>query len=175
MSIVKKIIYIILRKLIFLFDGIDNKLFTNLYYCWLKRRGVIFNGKPNYISSSAYIDGQGYKNIVIGKDVVISREVMILTHDYSVETAFHSINEGTTDRKLHFNKGITIGNNSFIGARVSLLPGSKIGDNCIIGACSVIKGEIPNNSIVIGNPAKIINTTYDYAYKCKEQIGDIIS
>ena len=171
---VKKIVTVILRNIIFLFDGINNKEFTNMYYKWLKKRGVTFVGKPNYISSKAYIDGQGYRKIVIGKDVVISREVMLLTHDYSVETALHAINEGTEERKLHINNGITIGNNSFIGARASLLPGSKIGENCIVGACAVVKGEIPNNSIVVGNPARIINKTSDYAINIKQNIGEIL-
>ena len=51
----------------------------------------------------------------------------------------------------HFIKPIIVGKNSFIGARVTLLPGTEIGENCIIGAGSVVKGKIPNNSIVIGN------------------------
>lgn len=171
---IKKIFCIVLRKIIFLFDGINNKIFTSMYYMWLKKMGVTFVGKPNYISSTAYIDGQGYQKIVIGKDAVISRDVMILTHDYSVETALHTINEGTEERKLHINDGVIIGNNSFIGARASLLPGSKIGEDCIIGACAVVKGEIPDNSIVIGNPSKIINKTSDYAIKIKQNIGEMM-
>ena len=43
-------------------------------------------------------------------------------------------------RHIHINKPIKIGNNSFIGARVSLLPGTTIGNDCIIGACAVVKG-----------------------------------
>ena len=60
---------------------------------------------------------------------------------------------------------ISIGNISFIGARATLLPGTEIGDNCIIGACSVVKGKIPSNSIVIGNPAKIVATTSEWLDK----------
>lgn len=160
-----KICLVLLRKLIFLFDGVDNKLFTLLYYQYLKKRGVKFGGRPNYISSLAYIDGQGMDIISIGKDVVISRDAMLLTHDYSVETALHAIGKGTADRHLHINEKIIIGDNSFIGARSSLLPGTIIGKNCIIGACSVIKGVIPDGSVVVGNPGKIVSNIYEQASK----------
>lgn len=165
MKMIFKIYSVLLRKCIFLIDGINNRLFTKLYYRFLKKRGVIFNGCPNYISSKAYIDGQGYNIITIGKDVVISRDAMLLTHDYSIETALHSINKGTNNRTTHINNSIIIGDNSFIGAKASLLPGTKVGKNCIIGACAVVKGNIPDGSVVIGNPYKIICKTNDIAYK----------
>lgn len=163
MGKIYKIYSVILRKSIFLLDGINNRLFTQLYYKYLKKRGVMFAGRPNYISSSAYLDGKGLDIISIGKDVVISREVMLLTHDYSIETALHAIGEGSPDRHMHINKHIKIGNNSFIGARASILPGTTIGNNCIIGACTVVKGNIPDGSIVVGNPAKIIKNIDIYA------------
>lgn len=168
-----KIYSVLIRKIIFLLDGINNKTFTYLYYIFLKNRGVKFNGRPNYIASSAYLDGQGYRIINIGKDVVISREAMLLTHDFSIETALHAIGDGTEDRHLHINKPIVIGDNSFIGARASLLPGTTIGKNCIIGACAVVKGTIPDNSIVVGNPCKIINLTTNLGEKFREKLlGD---
>ena len=160
-----KIYSVLIRKIIFLLDGINNKTFTHLYYIFLKNRGVIFNGRPNYIASNAYIDGQGYRLISIGKDVVISREAMLLTHDFSIETALHTIGDGPEDRHLHINKPIIIGDNSFIGARASLLPGTTIGKNCIIGACSVVKGNVPDGTVIIGNPSKQISTTIEYAQK----------
>ena len=49
-----------------------------------------------------------------------------------------------------------IGKNVFIGTRSIILKGSKIGDNTIIGAGSVVAGEIPCNVIAAGNPCKII-------------------
>lgn len=165
MTKIRKVFSVIHRKLIFLLDGLDNKLFTKCYYKYLKKQGVQFKGMPNYIASSAYLDGAGLKIISIGKDVVVSRNVTLLTHDYSPETALHAIGKGTLDRHLHINQSITIGNNSFIGANATLLPGTTIGENCIIGACAVVKGNIPNNSIVVGNPAKIIKKTTDLARK----------
>jgi len=101
--------------------------------------------------------------------VTVSREVMFLVHDYSIVQGLISIDSydfkgGQTDTP-HIMGRIEVGNNSFIGARVSLLPGTTIGENCIIGACSVVKGTIPDNSIVVGNPGKVVADTKSWADK----------
>lgn len=158
MQRIKKVLTVLVRKLICLLDGINNRVFTNLYWRYLDKLGITFSGRPNYICSSAYFDGQGMSLISIGKDAVISREVMFLTHDYSIETALHSVGLGTVERSIKIDGSISVGDNSFIGARVSLLPGSTIGNNCIIGACAVVKGHIPDNSVAVGNPARVIKT-----------------
>lgn len=46
-----------------------------------------------------------------------------------------------------------------------MLPGTTIGNDCIIGACAVVKGNIPDGSIVIGNPGKIVSDIDTYAKK----------
>lgn len=161
MNKAKKVLSVLERNLICCLDGLNNRVFTDRYYKYLSKRGVHFHGRPNYISSSAYLDGQGLKDIEIGDEVVISREVMLLTHDYSIENALHAVGGGTVDRHLKLDGTISIGDNSFIGARASLLPGTRVGKDCIVGACTVVKGEIPDNSIVIGNPAKVIKRTSD--------------
>lgn len=48
--------------------------------------------------------------------------------------------------------------NVWIGAGVSVLPGVSIGDNCVIGAGSVVVKDIPSDSLAAGNPCKIIKT-----------------
>lgn len=54
------------------------------------------------------------------------------------------------------NGGVKIGKNCWIGAKVTILDGTEIGDGCIIAAGAVVKGKFPNNSIIGGVPAKII-------------------
>ena len=55
-------------------------------------------------------------------------------------------------------KPITIGDNVWIGGNVIVLPGVKIGSNCTIGAGSVVTKDIPDNSVAVGNPCKVIKT-----------------
>ena len=137
------------------------KYYTN----YLKSIGIIVLGTPKFINADVYFDGADYSKITLGNNITISREVMFLTHDYSITTACASIGEEIQrgSGELFFLKKIIVGDNCFIGARASVLPGTIIGDNVIIGACSVVKGEIPSNSIVIGNPCKIISRTSEYA------------
>lgn len=58
--------------------------------------------------------------------------------------------------KLGIAKPITIGNNVWIGGNSVVLMGVTIGNNAIIGAGSVVTHDVPNNAVVIGNPAKVI-------------------
>lgn len=51
---------------------------------------------------------------------------------------------------------VTIGNSVWIGCNVSILPGVTIGDNCTIGAGSVVTRDIPANSLAAGNPCRVI-------------------
>ncbi len=153
-----------IKKMIFI--NID--LYLKHYTKYLKQQGVdISKDGIKYIDPSVYFDGAGYNLIHIGSNVTISREVMLLTHDYSITTAFCTIDK-RIDRhqgEVFFNRPIIIGNDTFIGARVSILGGTTIGNNCIVGACSVVKNNIPDGSIVVGNPAKIIGKTKEYAEK----------
>jgi maltose O-acetyltransferase len=53
-------------------------------------------------------------------------------------------------------KPVTIGNNVWIGGSVTILPRVSIDDNVTIGAGSVIVGDIPPNTVAVGNPCKVI-------------------
>jgi len=55
---------------------------------------------------------------------------------------------------------IVVGNDVWIGTNVMLLGGAKIGDGSIIGACSVVAGNIPPYTVVVGNPAKPIRKRF---------------
>ena len=63
---------------------------------------------------------------------------------------------------------VTIGNNVFVGHHSLILPGIKIGNNCIIGAGSIVTKDVPNDTIVGGNPARIIKTLPAYLEKIQQ-------
>lgn len=170
-KIISRIERLFIRKIVFWFS-LD--VYINLYQQWLTRNGMHFEGKVKFINPDVYFDGTDYGKIKIGNNVTISREVMLLNHDYSLTNAFCALKNTTIRRnegEVYRLEDIEIGENSFIGARVSILPGTTIGKNCIIGACTVVKGTIPDNSICVGNPFKIIGNTLDYAKK-HEQLKD---
>jgi acetyltransferase-like isoleucine patch superfamily enzyme len=60
--------------------------------------------------------------------------------------------QGTTEA------GITIGNDVWLGAKVTILDGTVIGDGCIVAAGAVVKGEFPPRSIIAGVPARVVKT-----------------
>lgn len=65
---------------------------------------------------------------------------------------------------------IVIGDNVFVGLKSIILPNVHIGNNVVIGAGSVVTKDIPDNSVAVGNPAKVICTCDEYIAKHKDQI-----
>ncbi len=61
---------------------------------------------------------------------------------------------------------IEIGEYSFIGAGTIIMPNVHIGRNCVIGAGSVVTKDIPDESVAVGIPARVIKSTNDYAENC---------
>lgn len=97
--------------------------------------------------------------ISIGNNVTIATGARLITHD-------NSICKVVPDLTDFFGK-IKIGNNCFIGAYSIILPGVTIGDNSIVAAGSIVTKSVQPNSIVAGNPARKISTTEDLAVKAK--------
>jgi maltose O-acetyltransferase len=95
--------------------------------------------------------------ITLGDNVTLASRVYILAHDAS------------TKMHLGYTKigRVTIGNNVFVGANSTILPGITIGNNVIIGSGSVVTKNIPDNYIVAGNPAKVISETSEYILKVR--------
>lgn len=73
--------------------------------------------------------------------------IATLNHDFNIET-----------RANMTPKRVKIGNNVWIGSNVTILPGVEIGEGAVVGAGSVVTKNVPQYSIVAGNPAKIIKT-----------------
>ena len=89
--------------------------------------------------------------VVIGDDVLIGPNVNIFT-------AAHPISPSQRKSGLEFAKDIEIGDGSWIGGATTINPGVKIGKNLIIGSGSVVTKDIPDNTIAVGNPCRVIKT-----------------
>lgn len=119
-----------------------------------------YASRHGYIAPSVSFDANDYSLITIGDATTISADVVFLTHDYSISKGLKLIDPQLSGR---FLKPVAVGSNSFIGMRTILLPGTKLGDNVIVGAGSVVKGTFPDNVIIAGNPARVIGKTDEWA------------
>lgn len=93
----------------------------------------------------------GGKGIIIEYYVIIGNFISMHSenHNYSnleIPIRLQGVN----------HKGIIIGDNCWIGAKATILDGTVIGNGCIIAAGSVVTGQFPDNSIIVGIPARII-------------------
>lgn len=129
----------------------------------LKNKGIKIGENVVFFSpEQSNIDTQYPFLITIGNDVYISAGIRILTHDYSWSVLKREYGE------IFGSSGnVTIGNNVFMGADVTLLRNTKIGDNVIIGAGSLVTSEIPSNSVAVGRPAKVVMSIEEFYQKRK--------
>jgi acetyltransferase-like isoleucine patch superfamily enzyme len=86
----------------------------------------------------------------LGNGVCVSGGVKFLTHDGAARLL-------KSRRPMIQSFGrINVGDNCFIGENALLLPGTTIGRDCVIGAGAVVRGTVPENSLVIGNPGQVV-------------------
>lgn len=121
-----------------------------------KKQKLLFKHGSNF-RSNAIIDSLNPQFIEIGNNFVSAPGVVITAHDAS--TLIHT-------KKYRIEK-IIIKDNVFLGANSVILPGVTIGNNVIVGAGSVVTKDVPDNSVVAGNPARFMCTTENYLIKCE--------
>ena len=128
----------------------------------LRKRGVVIGENVDIINS--YIDGCHGPLVSIGNNVTITG-AHILAHDAS------------TKKFLGYTKigRVTIGNNVFIGDGAIILPGTKIGNNVIIGAGTVIASDVPDNSVMIGNPPRKLCDCDEYIQRNRQRLNSMDS
>lgn len=98
--------------------------------------------------------------IEIGRNVSVTEGVTILTHGYD-----WSVFKGKYGDVLGSAGRVKIGDNVFIGMNTTILKGVTIGDNVVIGANSLINKDVPSNSVVVGNPQRVVCTIDEYLEK----------
>ena len=103
--------------------------------------------------------------IEIGNHTAVAAGSQFITHDGATWVFEDDVEGGGI-----FGK-IVVGNNVFIGINCILLSNTTIGDNCIVGAGSVVRGHFPENSVIAGNPAQIISKTGIQRMLSKQNAG----
>tara|TARA_B100001093_G_C26319823_1_gene797172 strand:+ start:23 stop:583 length:561 start_codon:yes stop_codon:yes gene_type:complete len=96
--------------------------------------------------------------LTIKKGVLMGFCVTIVDNSHGiVNDIFEDDTLEPAERKLYSKGPVLIGKNVWIGDKVTILPGVIIGDNCIVGFNSTVTKSFPKNSLIAGNPAKIIS------------------
>ena len=125
----------------------------------LYKRGLKV-GKNFHRMGGVSIDPSHCYHITIGDNVTLAPRVHILAHDASTAMFLGKTRAAN----------VTIGNNVFVGAGSIILPGVHIGNRVIIGAGSIVSKDIPDNSVAVGNPAKVICPIDEYLEKEKAKM-----
>lgn len=126
--------------------------------------GIISIGKGTFIGHKVILISSYPAKIIIGENVDIAPLVFIGTGTHLIDP------NGTRMAGYGISKDVIIGNGVWIGANSTILPGITIGNMSIIGAGSVVVNSIPDYSIAVGNPAKVIKV-WDFETQQWRHIG----
>lgn len=107
-------------------------------------------GKRVFLNAGCRFQDQG--GLHIGDDCLIGHNTVIATLNHDLAPSRRG--------DLH-PAPVVIGNNVWIGANVTILPGVTIGDDAVIAAASVVTKDVPAKSLVVGSPARVIRTVED--------------
>jgi maltose O-acetyltransferase len=112
-------------------------------------------GDRVFIGQGVFLDAGHPWLISIGDDSIVTAGTVVLAHDASakLQTGFTKIGR------------VSIGKRVFVGAGAVILPGATIGDDSIVGALTVVRGDVPAGSVVIGNPAIVVSDVESFAEK----------
>lgn len=134
-------------------------------------RSNIKIGDDVWIWHHSVIDGSC--GVVIGEGVQIGVWVGIFTHSSHISIRLYGKKYIRTPREKrvgYIRESVEIGDYSFVGAGACILPGVRLGKGCIVSAGSVVTKSAPDYSVLAGNPAKIIGSSFDMDKKYFDDI-----
>ncbi|WNC69553.1 acyltransferase [Thalassotalea nanhaiensis] len=152
--------------------GTLKKLIFKLYSYYLlkksplkyaRRIGVNVGDKTRLIGINSGTFGSEPFLIHIGSNVTITKRVQFLTHDGSVDVFRHR------DKNIEYFGDINIGNNVFVGFGSIILPNTKIEDDVIVGAGSLVRGVLKKGGVYAGVPVKRICNIEEFHQKNIQQ------
>lgn len=141
-----------------------SKRSSETYLKWVRKQGVrVGQGCQVKDPRHILIDTTRPSLLEIGNHVFLHKDMSILTHDWTGWALLP-----LTGEFIPSHKRTKIGNNIWFGEGVKVLSGVEIGDNCIIGAYSVVTRSIPANSVAVGTPCRVVCSIEQF-YKKRKQ------
>lgn len=135
------------------------------FVAYLRKNGIKVGKNVNFrYPAHTTIDLNRPCLIEFGDNLDINDNFTVLTHDFAsfvFRRYYHDF--------VNSSGKVKIGNNIVFGRNVTILKGVTIGDNCIIGAGSIVSKSIPSNSVAMGIPAKVILSLDDYYKRRKNR------
>lgn len=116
----------------------------------------VYGGQPGMWGTEPYL-------ISFGNNVFITSGCTFLTHDGGTLILRSEVPD------LELTAPISVGNDVYFGIRVIVMPGVTIGSRVIIGAGSIVTKDIPDNSVAVGVPARVIKSVDEYLESAKER------
>jgi acetyltransferase-like isoleucine patch superfamily enzyme len=137
-------------KSIFLEDGVRVGK-----YSWLAASRLLENDSKLILKEGCTVGD--FAHIYASKEIIIERKVLIANFVYIADNVhgYEDINVPIMHQNIVQKKPVRIGEGSWIGEHVCII-GANIGKHCVIGANSVVTHDIPDYSIAVGSPAKVI-------------------
>ena len=123
----------------------ENSRIIAPFYC--DRGNQIFIGKNSMLNYGATLLDMG--KIIIGDNVRIAPNC-------SIYTVYHPLGYKERANRVCYTEEVHIGDHTWIGGNVTILPGVHIGKRCVIGACSLVTSDIPDDSLAYGSPCRVI-------------------
>lgn len=121
-------------------------------------------GDDTSISSNCQLETQEQGiGIELGNDCMLSNHIHIRTSDS------HFIYDKETGKRTNMPANVVIGNHVWIAAYATILKGVNIGDGAVVGYGSIVTKSITENSVAVGIPAKVVQTSVEWSRKEKNK------
>jgi acetyltransferase-like isoleucine patch superfamily enzyme len=131
-------------------------------------KGIVI-GRGAYLGRGVILDVRAGGTLIIGERAKIMHYTILAVTEWveigrltqiaehcSVRDADHGTETGTPMWQQEITTPVKIGNDVWVARGVAILRGSKLGDGCVIGANSVVRGEVPMRAIAVGAPVRIV-------------------
>lgn len=119
--------------------------------------GRIEIGDGARLSDLVHIGAVGH--LRIGRNALFGSKVLVIDHSHGqgYREAPQELGVAPGERPLASRGDITIGDNVWLADNVIVLAGVTIGDNCVVGAHSLVRSDLPANAVCAGNPARVLS------------------